>query len=90
MKKKIAVIGLGIMGHGIAHNFLKNDYEVYVWNRHAEKAEDLKGAVLATSPQEASNNADIIFEVTANPTRLDEAIVISVEPIEAHVPPSEE
>ena len=66
--KTIAVIGVGIMGHGIADNFIKNDYEVTVWNRSAKKADDLikKGAKLAASPVEAAKSADIVFEVTAN------------------------
>lgn len=68
MNKKIVVIGLGIMGHGIADNFLKNSYEVTVWNRSSEKADDLvkQGAHLASSIKEAVQNADIVFEVTAN------------------------
>lgn len=64
--RKIAVIGLGIMGHGMAHNFLKSGYEVYVWNRHPDKADDLKGAKICGSPKEAAAQADIVFEVTAN------------------------
>ena len=66
--KKIAVVGLGIMGHGIADNYLKSDYEVYVWNRSVEKADDLvgAGAILAESPRQAVGKADIIFEVTAD------------------------
>ncbi|HSW37146.1 MAG TPA: NAD(P)-dependent oxidoreductase [Candidatus Saccharimonadales bacterium] len=68
MVKQIAVIGLGIMGHGIADNFLKNGYKVTVWNRTPEKADDLvaKGAVLASSIKEAIESADLVFEVTAN------------------------
>jgi 3-hydroxyisobutyrate dehydrogenase-like beta-hydroxyacid dehydrogenase len=51
--KKIAVIGTGIMGSGIASNFLKNGYEVVVWNRTLEKLRDLgsRGAVIVSSPQ---------------------------------------
>lgn len=66
--KTAAVIGLGIMGHGIADNFIKSGYEVTVWNRSPEKADDLvaKGARLAVSVQEAVQNADLVFEVTAN------------------------
>jgi 3-hydroxyisobutyrate dehydrogenase-like beta-hydroxyacid dehydrogenase len=66
--KRIAVAGLGIMGHGIAENFIKNGYEVTVWNRSKNKAEDLlaKGAKWAQSPKEATTQADIIFEVTAD------------------------
>lgn len=65
---KIAVIGLGIMGHGIADNFLKNGYQVAVWNRTSQKAADLieKGAVLADSVKDAVQSSDIIFEVTAS------------------------
>jgi 3-hydroxyisobutyrate dehydrogenase-like beta-hydroxyacid dehydrogenase len=66
--KKIAVIGIGIMGNGIATNFLKNGYKVTVWNRHSEKLINLKktGAIVASSPRQATEYADIIFEVTAN------------------------
>lgn len=66
--KTIAVVGLGIMGHGIADNFLKNGYQVVVWNRSKDKAADLidKGAVFAESVKEAVKNAEIVIEVTAN------------------------
>jgi 3-hydroxyisobutyrate dehydrogenase-like beta-hydroxyacid dehydrogenase len=66
--KKIGVIGLGIMGHGMADNFLKNGYELYVWNRSPEKAKDLvkDGAVLCKSPKEVAEKADMVFDVTAN------------------------
>lgn len=62
------MLGLGIMGHGIADNFLKNGYEVAVWNRSAQKAEGLvaRGAWLARSVAEAVEGADLVFEVTAN------------------------
>ncbi|MBP9115955.1 MAG: NAD(P)-binding domain-containing protein [Acidimicrobiia bacterium] len=66
--KRIAILGLGIMGTGIAQNFLKNDQTVIVWNRSVEKTKDLKiqGAQVANSIKAAVQKADIIFEVTAN------------------------
>ena len=66
--KKIAVVGTGIMGHGIAQNFLKHKYPVIVWNRSATKLQTLKkkGAQIAKTPQDAASQADIVFEVTAN------------------------
>lgn len=66
--KKIAVIGIGIMGNGIASNFLKHGYQVFVWNRHENKLKDLvkKGAVVKRTPCEATRSADLVFEVTAN------------------------
>ena len=64
----IAVIGTGIMGSGIATNFLKNGYKVIVWNRSKDKLEAFKklGAEIAETPKEATSKADIVFEVTAN------------------------
>jgi 3-hydroxyisobutyrate dehydrogenase-like beta-hydroxyacid dehydrogenase len=66
--KKIAIIGTGIMGAGIASNFLKKGYEVYVWNRSNEKLNGLlaQGGKIAFSPKEAAEKADIVFEVTSN------------------------
>ena len=66
--RKIAVIGTGIMGNGIATNFLKHKYEVTVWNRSQDKLKKLTalGAEETKSPKEATFNANIIFEVTAN------------------------
>lgn len=66
--RTIAVIGLGIMGHGVADNFLSSGYKVVVWNRSAAKVADLvqKGATLASSVAEAVKQSDLVFEVTAN------------------------
>lgn len=66
--KRIAVIGTGIMGGGIASNYLKNGYRVIIWNRSPEKTKALQaaGAILAASPKAATAQADIIFEVTAD------------------------
>lgn len=66
--KKIGIVGLGIMGRGMADNFLKNKYEVYVWNRTKSVADKFKkkGAIVCFSPAEVAEKADITFEVTAN------------------------
>jgi 3-hydroxyisobutyrate dehydrogenase len=66
--KTIAVIGTGIMGSGIAANFLKNGYPVFVYNRSAEKLQPLiqQGAKSASSPRQAAESSDIVFEVTAS------------------------
>lgn len=68
--KKIGIVGLGIMGRGIATNFLKNGYEVFVWNRTKDAVNSLveSGAVLCQTPKEVAEKADIIFEATANDT----------------------
>lgn len=66
--RKIGIVGLGIMGSGMANNFLKRGYPLFVWNRTTSVAEKFKekGANVCTSPSEVARNADIVFEVTAN------------------------
>jgi len=66
--KKIGIVGLGIMGKGMADNFLKNGYKVFVWNRTKAVAEEFKkkGVVVCSTPKEVTEKADITFEVTAN------------------------
>jgi len=66
--KTIAVIGTGIMGSGIASNFLKQGFRVYVWNRDSQKLGSLiaQGAVALDTPRQGADLAEIIFEVTAN------------------------
>lgn len=66
--KKIAVIGTGIMGSGFATNYLMAGYQVILWNRTKEKldAHVQRGGVIVDTPRDAAQQADIIFEVTAN------------------------
>lgn len=66
--KRIGIIGLGIMGHGMAVNFLKNGYDVAVWNRTASKADDLlsAGVKLLNTPREVTELADIVFDVVSD------------------------
>lgn len=65
---KIAIIGTGIMGSGMADHFMKAGHEVYVWNRTKENAEKLLGlgAMWLETPKEATEQTEIVFEVTAN------------------------
>lgn len=61
--ERVAVLGLGIMGGGIAANLLKAGYPVTVWNRTASKAEPLValGGSAAATPREAAANADVVI-----------------------------
>ena len=53
---KIGFIGTGIMGSRMAHNLLKNNYNLAVHNRTKEKADSLlkEGAGWADSPADAA------------------------------------
>ncbi len=68
MKKSVGIVGLGIMGRGMANNFLNGEHSLYVWNRTTSVSDEFsqRGAVVCSSPAEVARKADIIFEVTAN------------------------
>src|SRR6266849_7968755 len=65
---KVAFIGLGRMGHGMAGRYLDGGFTVAVWNRSKAKAEDLiaRGARWAASPADAADGADAIVTMVAD------------------------
>ncbi len=65
MRIQIALLGLGEMGRRMASALIDANYEVVVWNRSPEKANELcaKGAKFANTPRAAAKNADFIFSM---------------------------
>ena len=65
---RVAFIGLGRMGHGMAGRYLDAGNSVAVWNRSKAKAEDLigRGARWATSPADAAIDADAVVTMVAD------------------------
>src|ERR1700716_2175416 len=65
---KVAFIGLGRMGHGMAGRYLEGGFTVAVWNRSKSKAEDLigRGARWAQSPADAAEGANAIVIMVAD------------------------
>jgi 3-hydroxyisobutyrate dehydrogenase len=68
MTQRVAILGLGIMGMGMATNLLKAEFEVAVWNRTRSKAEPLSaaGAHIASTPADAARDADVILTMLAD------------------------
>ena len=65
---RVAFIGLGRMGHGMAGRYLDAGFELTVWNRSKAKADDLiaRGARWATSPEDAAIDADAVVTMVAD------------------------
>ncbi|MGY3527806.1 NAD(P)-dependent oxidoreductase [Bradyrhizobium embrapense] len=65
---RVAFIGLGRMGHGMAGRYLDAGFTVAVWNRSKAKADDLiaRGALWATSPEDAAIDADAVVTMVAD------------------------
>jgi 3-hydroxyisobutyrate dehydrogenase len=67
-KPRIAFLGLGIMGGGMARNLLTKGFPLAVFNRNAEKSKPFanEGAHVASSPREAAERAEIIVSMVAD------------------------
>ena len=72
--RKVAFIGTGIMGARIAGHILDAGYDLTVYNRTKEKAEDLlaRGAHWADSPAQAAADADLVFTMVGYPTDVED------------------
>jgi 3-hydroxyisobutyrate dehydrogenase len=67
-KSRVAILGLGNMGAGMANRLLSAQFPLTVFNRHPERAGTLigAGANVAGSPREAASKAEIIISMVAD------------------------
>ena len=65
---RVALIGLGIMGSGMAQRLLGAGFQLSVYNRNRERAAPLAaaGAYAAQSPREAASRADVVVSMVAD------------------------
>jgi 3-hydroxyisobutyrate dehydrogenase-like beta-hydroxyacid dehydrogenase len=73
---KIAFIGLGRMGSGMARNLLRAGHTVAVYNRTREKAEAFAalGAQVASSPAVASRGAEVVMTMLSDDQAVEEVV----------------
>ncbi|WP_029215469.1 NAD(P)-dependent oxidoreductase [Kallotenue papyrolyticum] len=66
--RHVALLGLGLMGSGMAHNLLKAGYELTVYNRTRARAEPLAqaGAQVADTPRAAAQQAEVVISMVAD------------------------
>ncbi|MCU1527672.1 MAG: 3-hydroxyisobutyrate dehydrogenase [Frondihabitans sp.] len=62
---KVTVLGLGIMGQGVARTLLREGFDVTVWNRHSDKAVPLAadGATVAATAADAVREANVVVSI---------------------------
>ncbi|HTL67150.1 MAG TPA: NAD(P)-dependent oxidoreductase [Lacunisphaera sp.] len=67
---RVAVLGLGLMGGGMARRLLAAGFPVSVFNRSRAKADALAavGAKVAATPREAAAGANVILSMVADDT----------------------
>lgn len=84
---KIAFLGLGRMGIGMASRLLGAGHQVTVWNRTRSKAESLlaSGAQWAATPAEAAANADAAIAMLADDAASRRAWLESEDAAQKHL-----
>jgi 3-hydroxyisobutyrate dehydrogenase-like beta-hydroxyacid dehydrogenase len=76
--KKIAFIGLGVMGYPMAGHLQKAGFDVCVYNRTTEKAEQWVkefGGRLAKTPKEAAVGCEVAFSCVGNDSDVRQVIL---------------
>jgi 3-hydroxyisobutyrate dehydrogenase len=67
-KQRVALLGIGTMGRGMAANLLKAGFPLTVYNRTRERAEPLaaQGATVADTPATAAKGVDVVISILAD------------------------
>jgi 3-hydroxyisobutyrate dehydrogenase-like beta-hydroxyacid dehydrogenase len=73
---KIAFLGLGRMGAGMARNLIRAGHSLTVYNRSREKAEALAadGARVASSPADAAQHAEAVMTMVSDDHALEQIV----------------
>lgn len=74
--RKVALLGVGLMGAPFARHLVEQGLEVSLYNRTRSKAEAIGGARVADTPLEAAQGADLLFSVLSD----DKAVLETVDP----------
>jgi len=71
---KIGFIGLGIMGSRMSANLLKKNFELTIYNRTKQKAEELisQSANWAENPKQLAQNSDAVITMLSEPNAVNE------------------
>ncbi len=76
MAEKVGFIGTGIMGGPMAQNLMEAGYELVLYNRTIEKAEEIAGdgATVAGSPREVAESCDLIVLMLPDSPQVEEVV----------------
>ena len=75
--KRVAFLGLGIMGAPMARNVAAAGFEVVVWNRTRERAEELAAdspVIVASSPAQASAASQLTITMVVDSPQVEEVL----------------
>ncbi len=78
---RVALLGTGIMGSGMARNLLQAGLDLTVWNRSREKALPFadEGAKVAHQPADAVSDADVVVTMLFDADAVEEVMAGALE-----------
>jgi 3-hydroxyisobutyrate dehydrogenase len=73
---RVGFIGLGIMGRGMSRNLLDAGFDLTVWNRTPERADEVvdAGATLAGSPAEVAEAVDVVVTCVSDTPDVEQVL----------------
>lgn len=82
--KKVAFLGTGLIGSGMAERLLEEGYALTAYNRTRSKAERLEpmGAIVADTPLEAVENSDVVMMMLTDYSAI-EQVLLNADVLEA-------
>jgi 3-hydroxyisobutyrate dehydrogenase len=74
---KIGWVGTGVMGHSMCRHLMNQGFQVSIYSRTREKAEDLiaAGASWCDSPKEVAQASDVVFSIVGLPSDVREVFL---------------
>jgi 3-hydroxyisobutyrate dehydrogenase-like beta-hydroxyacid dehydrogenase len=76
---KVAFLGLGIMGSRMAANLARAGFELTVWNRTLERADEFvalhQGVARASTPAEAAAGAEIVITMVVDGAQVESVLL---------------
>ena len=81
---RVAFLGLGIMGTGMATNLVKAGHEVSIWNRTPGKA--VEGARTAATPADAAKGVEVVWMCVSD-TAAVETVLFGKDGVEQSLTP---
>ena len=71
---RVALLGTGIMGSGMAANAARAGHDVVVWNRTRSRAEQVEGVAVADTPAEAAEGAELLVTMLFDADATEQAV----------------
>src|ERR1035438_7378126 len=65
---RVGFAGLGLMGNALVHRLMEGGWNLRVWNRTAQRAQEFKdrGIPIDETPAELAGNSDLVISSLAN------------------------